>query len=103
MPVPLQLLLLEDQQADAELVLHNFAQAGFAPDWRRVETEANYLAALDPSLDPDPGRLRAAAVRRPTRARIAARARAEYPVHHCVGHARRGYRGWRSSAARPTT
>ena len=51
MPVPLQLLLLEDQLADAELVLHELRQAGFAPDWRRVETEADYLAALDPALD----------------------------------------------------
>jgi PAS domain S-box-containing protein len=51
MSVPLHVLMLEDQVADAELTLHALRRAGFAPIWRRVETEAEYLAALDPSLD----------------------------------------------------
>jgi PAS domain S-box-containing protein len=51
MSVPLHVLILEDRPADAELTLHELRRAGFAPVWRRVETEADYLAALDPSLD----------------------------------------------------
>jgi PAS domain S-box-containing protein len=51
MSVPLQLLLLEDRAADADLALHALRRAGYAPEWLRVETEAEYLAALDPSLD----------------------------------------------------
>jgi PAS domain S-box-containing protein len=51
MSVSLSVLLVEDQPADAELVLRALRQAGFAPEWQRVETEAAYLAALDPSLD----------------------------------------------------
>jgi len=49
--IPLRLLLLEDSQSDAALILHVLRRAGFAVDWRRVETEAEYLAALDPALD----------------------------------------------------
>ncbi len=51
MPTPLRLLILEDQAADAELMLHEVRQSGFVPDWRRVETEADYRAHLDPQLD----------------------------------------------------
>jgi PAS domain S-box-containing protein len=51
MPTALNLLLLEDQPSDAELVVHALRRAGFVPEWRRVETEAEYLAALDPALD----------------------------------------------------
>jgi PAS domain S-box-containing protein len=51
MPTPLQVLILEDRPADAELALRELRRAGFAPGWLRVETEADYLAALDPSLD----------------------------------------------------
>jgi PAS domain S-box-containing protein len=50
MPTPLRLLILEDQPSDAELVLYTLRQAGFVPDWQRVETEADYLAQLHPSL-----------------------------------------------------
>ncbi len=48
---PLRVLILEDRAADAELMLHELRRAGFDPDWRRVETEADYLAHLDPALD----------------------------------------------------
>lgn len=51
MPSPLHLLILEDRPADAELMLHELRRAGLAADWRRVETEADYVAALDPALD----------------------------------------------------
>ncbi len=48
MSIPLRVLILEDRPADAELMLHAVRQAGFDPDWQRVETEADYLAHLDP-------------------------------------------------------
>ncbi len=51
MSTPLRVLILEDQSADAELMLHELRRAGFVPDWRQVETEADYLAGLDPTLD----------------------------------------------------
>lgn len=43
---PLKVLILEDAQADAELMVHELKQAGFLPDWIRVDTEDSYLAAL---------------------------------------------------------
>jgi PAS domain S-box-containing protein len=51
MPSPLRLLILEDRPTDAELMLVELRRAGFAADWRRVETEADFVAALNPSLD----------------------------------------------------
>jgi PAS domain S-box-containing protein len=48
---PLKVLLLEDNSVDAELLLLELRRAGFAPDCRLVETEADYMASLDPSLD----------------------------------------------------
>ena len=51
MPTPLRLLILEDQESDAELMLHALRRADYDPDWRRVEAEADYLARLDASLD----------------------------------------------------
>jgi DNA-binding NtrC family response regulator len=51
MPTPLHVLILEDQPADAELMVEELCKADFAPDWRRVETERDYLAALAPTLD----------------------------------------------------
>src|ERR1700677_677822 len=48
---PLKLLIAEDNPADAELVLHELRQAGFEPDWRRVETEEEYLKALESGPD----------------------------------------------------
>ena len=51
MATPLRVLILEDRPADAELMLHELRRAGFDPDWRRVETEADFQAALDPALD----------------------------------------------------
>lgn len=46
MAVPLRVLLLEDHPGDAELMLHELCCHGFAPDWVRVETEADLVAQL---------------------------------------------------------
>jgi signal transduction histidine kinase len=50
-PQALRVLILEDQPADADLVIHELKRAGFAPQWRRVDTERDFDAQLDPSLD----------------------------------------------------
>ena len=50
-PQPLRVLLVEDNPADAELMLRELRRAGFKPDATRVDTEADYLANLDPALD----------------------------------------------------
>lgn len=47
----LRVLLLEDDANDAELILHAIGQSGFEPDWRRVELESEFLAALDSPFD----------------------------------------------------
>ena len=47
MSKPLRILILEDNAADAELNIHELRDAGFDPQWQRVESEAEYLAALD--------------------------------------------------------
>jgi PAS domain S-box-containing protein len=51
MPLPLRVLIVEDSPADAELMILNLTEAGFAPDWQRVETEADYLSALESPPD----------------------------------------------------
>jgi PAS domain S-box-containing protein len=51
MAVPLRVLILEDSPADAELMLHELRRAGFDPDWVRVDTEADYCAALETPFD----------------------------------------------------
>jgi PAS domain S-box-containing protein len=51
MPSPLRLLILEDRPADAELMLYELRRAGLAVDGQRVETEADFVAALNPDLD----------------------------------------------------
>ena len=47
----LQVLLVEDSPTDAELVLHELTSAGYAPEWSRVETEPDFLAALEKAPD----------------------------------------------------
>jgi CheY-like chemotaxis protein len=47
----LRVLILEDQPDNVELMLHELRQAGFEPDWQCVETETDYLARLNGSLD----------------------------------------------------
>lgn len=48
---PLHILILEDRPAHAELMVHELRRAGFEPIWQRVETEADYIGSLDPTLD----------------------------------------------------
>lgn len=40
-------LLVEDSEADAELIVEALKQSGIEPLWRRVDTEAAYLRELD--------------------------------------------------------
>ncbi len=47
----IRLLIVEDNPSDAELMLRELRRAGFDPDWQRVETEADFLASLDPEPD----------------------------------------------------
>ena len=51
MGIPLNVLIVEDSADDAELLLAELADAGFAPAWKRVETEAGYEASLSDRLD----------------------------------------------------
>jgi PAS domain S-box-containing protein len=51
MPQSLRVLVVEDNPLDAELLLRELRRAGFDPQWQRVETEEDYLAQLEPSLD----------------------------------------------------
>ena len=51
MTTPLRVLIVEDMPDDAELMVLRLVQEGFQPDWRRVETEADYLAALETRPD----------------------------------------------------
>jgi len=47
MPLKLKVLLLEDHPTDAELILHQLRRAGYEPEWKRVETEPDYLTQLE--------------------------------------------------------
>jgi two-component system, cell cycle sensor histidine kinase and response regulator CckA len=47
----IRLLIVEDNPNDAELMLRELRRGGFEPDWRRVETEADFLAGLSPEPD----------------------------------------------------
>lgn len=48
---PIRVLLLEDNDSDAELVVRQLEQAGYEPAWSRVQDQSEFLAALDPELD----------------------------------------------------
>jgi PAS domain S-box-containing protein len=48
---PLRVLILEDQPTDADLILDELRQAGFDPDWRCVQTQADYRANLHDALE----------------------------------------------------
>jgi putative two-component system response regulator len=47
MPTKLKVLLVEDNPVDSELALHELIRAGYDPEWKRVETEPEFLAQLD--------------------------------------------------------
>ena len=49
--IPLRVLLLEDRETDAELVVRELRRFGFDPQWSRVETEEAFKAGLCPSID----------------------------------------------------
>ena len=51
MPTSLNLLLLEDSQADAELMIEALRESGFDPAVRRVDTRDAYLRELDQPPD----------------------------------------------------
>jgi hypothetical protein len=44
---PVRVLIVEDDPADADLMIRELKRGGFAPDWVRVQTESEYLAQLD--------------------------------------------------------
>ena len=46
MSTPLRLLIVEDRMTDVEIMLQFLGEAGFAPDFVRVETEAEYRSQL---------------------------------------------------------
>ncbi len=48
---PLRVLLAEDNALDAELVVRELRRAGFEPDWKRVDNEADFTASLHAGLD----------------------------------------------------
>ncbi len=48
---PIKVLILEDVESDAELMVHELKRAGFQPDWMRVDTENQYLSALGSGPD----------------------------------------------------
>jgi len=49
MATAINILIVEDSPADALLVVEELKSAGFEPKWKRVETEADYLAGLKDS------------------------------------------------------
>jgi two-component system, cell cycle sensor histidine kinase and response regulator CckA len=51
MSQPIRVLIAEDRSSDAELLVRELRRAGFEPEWRRVDSEADYLQALAPDWD----------------------------------------------------
>ena len=51
MSQPLSVLIVEDNPDDAELVLRELRRAGFEPGWKRVQTEEDFIAELQPQPD----------------------------------------------------
>ncbi|MFH1446973.1 MAG: PAS domain S-box protein [Chloroflexota bacterium] len=51
MPKPLNVLILEDNPADAELLLIELRRAGYEPAWQLVDNEKGFTAYLKPELD----------------------------------------------------
>ena len=48
---PLNILIVEDSQDDAELLLAGLRRAGFDPKWKLVDNEPDFLAGLENSPD----------------------------------------------------
>jgi signal transduction histidine kinase/FixJ family two-component response regulator len=51
MSTPLNVLIVEDRPADAELMVYELERVGFEPAWKRVETEPDFLAGLEANPD----------------------------------------------------
>jgi PAS domain S-box-containing protein len=51
MATAINILIIEDSQDDAELVLRELRRSGFDPKWKRVETEPDFLAEIKKSPD----------------------------------------------------
>ena len=51
LPTAIRLLIVEDTPADAELMVLHLLKEGFQPDWKRVQSEGEYLAALAENPD----------------------------------------------------
>jgi len=51
LPTPLRVLYVEDEPDDVRLIEHELQRAGFAPAGVRVDTQDEFLAHLDPTLD----------------------------------------------------
>jgi PAS domain S-box-containing protein len=49
--VPVRVLVLGSQPADADTIARELARAGLEPEWRRVDDEADFLAALETGPD----------------------------------------------------
>src|SRR5260221_2998390 len=47
----IRVLLLEDEAFDAELMIDALRRAGFDPNWKRVDSETEYVASLSADLD----------------------------------------------------
>ena len=48
---PLTALVIEDDLLDFEILEHGLRSAGYRPDCRRVDTEADFVAQLKPGID----------------------------------------------------
>lgn len=51
MPRPLRVLIVEDNPADAELIARQLRRGGFDAEWKRVDTEPDYIASLGQDID----------------------------------------------------
>jgi PAS domain S-box-containing protein len=43
---PINVLLLEDRETDAEMMIRELQRAGFSPKWKRVQTEPDFLTEI---------------------------------------------------------
>jgi CheY-like chemotaxis protein len=49
--IPLNILIVENSQDDADLLVAELRRAGYAPQWKRVETASDFLAELEKKPD----------------------------------------------------